>query len=162
MLAYLVFLTYLCTKKVKQHKNNRKMITYLDTYNHDGLTYEDYKEFCEDNDITPEAEDSQDFYDWLAQETEFSVEDFRDNLKYAKFGPVSVSGRLGLWCGSPSIETTKFDNILDAFNACVSDAWDVIVTLDKGILTVQALHHDGRNVFTIHREHGYFWPKHLF
>lgn len=27
---------------------NRK-ITYLDTYNNDGLTYEDYKEWCEVN-----------------------------------------------------------------------------------------------------------------
>ena len=138
------------------------MITYIDTYNHNGRTYDDYKEWCEDNEIEAQAEDSQEFYGWLSEEDNFDLEDFRDNLKYANLGPVSVSGRLGLWYGTRTIQTTKFDSLSDAINACFGDAWDVIVTLDKGILKVEALHHDGRNVFTIHREHGYFWPKYLF
>ena len=66
------------------------------------------------------------------------------------------------WWGRPTIEPKKFDTLWDAIVACAQDVNDIIVTLEKGILKVQGLHHDGTNVFTIHREHGYFWPKYLF
>ena len=138
-------------------------MTILDTYNYNGLTYEDYLEFCEINEIEPEGEDSRDFYEWLGHENDIAWEDLEANLSYSKVsGPVSVCGHLGLWWGNPTIQPEKFDNLWDAIMACARDAWDVIITLDKGVLKVQALHHDGRNVFTIHREHGYFWPKYLF
>lgn len=139
------------------------MITYIDTYNHNGRTYDDYKEWCSDNEIEPAGEESNEFYAWLGRENDFDWEDFEANLQYSKVnGPVTVRGSLGLWWGRPTIEPKKFYTLWDAILACIDDAWDVIITLDKGVLKVQALHHDGRNVFTIHREHGYFWPKYLF
>ena len=138
-------------------------MTILDTYNYNGLTYEDYLEFCEINEIEPDDENSNAFYEWLAEERENAFGDLEMNLSFSKFnGPVTVCGSLGLWWGRPTIEPKKFDTLWDAIVACAQDVDDIIVTLEKGILKVQGLHHDGRNVFTIHREHGYFWPKYLF
>ena len=139
------------------------MITYIDTYNYNGRTYEDYLDWCEINEIDPAGEESREYYNWLGLENNTDWEDFQDNLQYSKVnGPVSVCGSLGLWWGSPTIEPKKFNSIWDAIVACTQNADDIIITLEKGILKVQALHHDGRNVFTIHREHGYFRRKYLF
>ena len=139
------------------------MITYIDTLSDNGLTYEDYKEFCEVNGIEPRGNGGSHYLNWLAEENTTIFDDFLENMKYSKFaGHVSVCGRVGRWNGTFSIEPKNFDTFEDAIMACVQDCGEVSITLDKGVLTVKSYHHDGVNVFTIHREHGYFWPKYLF
>lgn len=140
------------------------MIKYLDTYNKNGYTYEDYLDYCNDNELEPKDDESNDYYDWLSEQVDLDWEDFFDNIEYVDLcqRPVTVCGKLGLWWGSPTIEPTKFDDLKSAILACAEGSWDLEVTLDKGILSVVGYHHDGRNYFTIHREHGYFWPKYLY
>ena len=138
-------------------------MTIYDSYNSNGLTYADYLEFCEENGTEPKGEESSHFYNWLDMQNDLDWQDLEMNLSYSKLnGPVSVCGHLGLWWGKPTIEPKKFDTLWDAILACANNADDIIITLKRGILKVQALHHDGRNTFTLHREHGYFWPKYLF
>ena len=120
----------------------------IDTYNNNGWSYSDYKAEMEENDLFPGDENSNSFYSWLSERINMDIEDFWDNL--------------GLWWGRPEIQSTRFRNLAEAIHKCVDGAQDMVVTLEKGILTVEGLHHDGTNCFTIHREHGYFWPKYLF
>lgn len=129
---------------------NRK-ITYLDTYNNDGLTYEDYKEWCEVNDCEPLGEDGEDFYNWLHEETNMNVECFFENLKYSKDNDrrCVVSGRLGLWHGTPTIVPVMCENLDEAIRKCSESADDIVVELDNGVVKVEGLHHDGTNCFEI-------------
>ena len=140
------------------------MITYINTINHNGYTYQDYIEDCEESGREPGKEASAEYYRWLGRMVDLDIEDFLANTRHSKVcrGPVTVRGHLGLWWGRPKIEPEKFDDFESAIRACWGDCDDTSITLDKGILTVVGYHHDGRNVFTIHREHGYFWPKYLY
>lgn len=129
---------------------NRK-ITYLDTYNNDGLTYEDYKEWCEVNDCEPLGEDGEDFYNWLHEETNMNVECFFENLKYSKDNDrrCVISGRLGLWHGRPTIEPVMCEDLEEAIRKCWGRCDDVEVVLENGVIYVNAMHHDGTNCFEI-------------
>lgn len=130
---------------------NRK-ITYLDTYNNDGLTYEDYKEWCEEMEREPCGEDSGDYYAWLRNEVDINIECFFDNLKYAK-GIVQnrcvISGQLGLWHGRPTIVPVMCENLDEAIRKCSENADDIVVKLDNGVVKVDGMHHDGTNHFEI-------------
>lgn len=129
----------------------KKKITYLDTYNNDGLIYEDYKEWCEANDCEPLGEDGEDFYNWLHEETYMNVECFFENLKYSKDNDrrCVVSGRLGLWHGRPTIEPVMCEDLEEAIKKCCDRCDDVEVVLENGVVKVEGLHHDGRNYFEI-------------
>lgn len=151
-------------------KNNNKVITYLDTYGNGGYTYADFVEYCkEENWDLPEdelkipAEDSHEFWEWINGQIEWDVEDFFENLKYAKDvnDPCEVSGTLGLWWGNPTIEPKKFDTLVDAISACWDKADAVQVTLEDGVVYVKAMHHDGTNCFEIRPENGTY-PEYLF
>lgn len=130
----------------------KNKITYLDTYNNDGLTYEDYKEWCEEMEREPCGEDSEDFYNWLHEETDLDAECFFSNLRYAK-GMVQnrcvISGRLGLWNGRPTIEPVMCEDLEEAIRKCWGGCQDAIVELENGVVKVEGLHHDGRNYFEI-------------
>jgi hypothetical protein len=128
-----------------------KKITYIDTYNHDGLTYNDYLEYCDEEDWTPGDEDSEEYYEWLWKETEFNVECTFDNIKYSKVcnRPCVISGTLGLWNGNHDIYLTMCNNLLTAIKKCWGSANDLIMELEDGVVTVQAMHHDGTNSFEI-------------
>lgn len=130
----------------------KNKITYLDTYNDDGLTYEDYKEWCEEMEREPCGEDSGDYYDWLRDEVDINIECFFSNLRYEK-GKVQnrcvISGRLGLWNGRPTIEPVMCEDLEEAIRKCWGDCCDVIVELENGVVKVEGLHHDGRNYFEI-------------
>lgn len=153
---------YSPARKINQ-LNSSIMITYIDTMNKNGWDYNAYLEDCKEHGKTPKGEDSNDYYNFVSDMMEMDWSDFMLNLEYSKVnGPVTVHGELGLWWGSPTIEPTKFDDLKSAIVACVAGSTDVKITLDKGILEVVGYHHDGRNYFTIHREDGHFWPKHLF
>ena len=133
---------------------SKKQITLIDTYN-SGLEYSDYVEYCELNEITPEPEGSDDYYEWEAEENQRFVEDFFENLRYVKFDtPVIITGSLGLWNGRKEIyplvvESTEKPSLYNAVQKCINGMDDFKVELSEGEIVVHGYHHDGTNIFTI-------------
>jgi hypothetical protein len=133
---------------------SKKQITLIDTYN-SGLEYSDYVEYCELNEITPEPEGSNDYYEWEAEENQRYVEDFFENLRYVKFDtPVIITGSLGLWNGRKEIypmvvESTDKPSLYNAVQKCINGMDDFKVELSEGEIVVHGYHHDGTNIFSI-------------
>ena len=132
-------------------RKNYKWDVLLFTSRYEDYSYEDYCAFCDANDVAPCKEGSDDFYSWLADEIEMNWDDFQCELSH--FAPydaeVVVEGTLGLWYGKRTIEPTEFDCVLKAVQKCINSADDVVIRYEKGIITVDAYHHDGHNSFTI-------------
>lgn len=126
-------------------------ITYIDTYNHDGLTYADYLEYCGEEGYTAGDDESHEFYEWLVDETEVNVECFFENVKFSELGkkPCVISGKLGLWNGNYDIDLVMAGNLGDAIRKCWGRCDDIVVTLEDGVVYVDAMHHDGTNCFEI-------------
>ena len=82
---------------------SKKIFTLLDTT--ETFEYAAYVDFCEANEITPEPEDSNDYWEWVSEERRLNVDDFLTNLRYAKINdePVLITGTLGLWNGRKEI-----------------------------------------------------------
>ena len=140
------------------------MVTYIDTYNSNGWSYQDYIAECSENAVTPGTEDSPEFYEWMQQRVAWDWEDFEMNIKNSRVcsGPVTVTGSLGLWWGRPEIEPRRFDSLLAAIYACLENCFEYSIKLEKGVLEVAGTHHDGTNHFSIRRASGRFWSKYLF
>ena len=133
---------------------SKKQITLIDTTD-SGLTYQDYVEFCEANEITPSTEESDEYYEWESEETQQFAEDFFCNLKYVKFDtPVIITGSLGLWNGRKEIypmlvESSEHPSLYNAVMKCINGMDDFKVELSEGEIVVHGYHHDGTNIFTI-------------
>ena len=147
---------------------SKKIFTLLDTM--ETFEYADYVDFCEANEITPEPENSDDHWNWVSEERQHNVEDFLLNLQYAKINeePVMITGSLGLWDGRREIypmlvkgsEYEKRNNgewkyknpaIKNAIEKCMNGMDDVKVEYANGDIVVHGYHHDGTNIFTIHK-----------
>ena len=62
-----------------------------------------------------------------------------------------VLGTLGLWTGRHEINTKKFYCLKDAINTCVTNIDYIIIKEENGVIYIDAIHHDGRNTFEIHK-----------
>ena len=68
------------------------------------LPYEDYVEFCKDNNIEPALEDSVEYWKWVCQLRNDYYDDLMANLSWTKIDyPLMIVGDLGLWDGRHSI-----------------------------------------------------------
>ena len=83
------------------------------------IEYDVYIEHCEINDLTPQGEDSEDFYNVAREYQVLEFDDLLANLRYCEANNYKwvVSGTLGLWNGRHEIEPTLFNNLIDALNA---------------------------------------------
>lgn len=137
----------------------KKTVVYLDTYCEGGYSYKDYMEYCTENNIEPQKENSNAYWEWISDSIARDVEDFLDNVKYSRSlrEPVVVSGTLGLWTGQHDIANQEFSTLEEALKACWQSADDVKITLKDGVLHFEAMHHDGTNCFEIRplTERGY-------
>ena len=136
---------------MKKTNYNKGTFTILTT-DTDGFEYEDYLEFCEDNDITPGDKYSNDFYEWCQDESNCNFEADMDNIKYCKAynNPVLVTGSLGLWDGTHEIDPVVFPSVYDAVQTMLGrDIMDIEAKFVDGRIEVEAYHHDGCNCFTI-------------
>lgn len=109
-------------------------------------------EFCEDNDITPGDEDSDEFYEWCREEADNNFEADMENIKACKEYnvPVVVTGRLGLWDGSHEIMPVVFPSVYAAIQQMLDRSiHDIEVKYDDGEIYVKAYHHDGCNWYFI-------------
>lgn len=117
--------------------------------------YEEYLEHCRANDIEPQEEDSDDYWDYVTFMQELEMRDLKENLKYSSQNntPVLITGTLQLWNGKPEIYPMRCESLWDAIRRCSnSNSIDKIrVEYDNGVVRVHASHHDGTNVFEIHK-----------
>ena len=118
-------------------------------FNTDDFCREEYEEFCDVNGYEPG--DEGDFYEWCAEETNINWESDLDNIKECdEYNiPVVITGKLGLWWGSPEIEPVREESVYDAIQKCMGSADTVTVEWEDGEIHVFAGHHDGCNCFTI-------------
>ena len=132
------------------------MRTLFDNFNiNDEAWFEDYKEHCEINEIEmpTDAENSNEFYEWQSEMLSMEWNDLLDNIESNWNNDVNcvVTGTVGRWNGTFEIEPKAFPSLRIAINTCASNMDYVIVTEDEGIIKVEAIHHDGRNNFEIHK-----------
>lgn len=126
------------------------MRTLLDTYNTEHLNYEAYQDWCELNEIEPKGENSEAFYEWIADEIQNEIDDFFTNLEYSKFNlPCIVEGSVGRWNGRFDIEQTYFKDLESAIRACGDRCDYIIVRKNYSVIETTGIHHDGRNWFEI-------------
>lgn len=114
--------------------------------------YESYEEYCKDNDIEPQGEGSDDFWDWCYEEAEENFNCDMDNIESCKEYnvPCAISGTLGLWWGHPSIKAERCESVYDAINKCrLNCDHQMLVKYVDGEIVVYVSHHDGENCFTI-------------
>lgn len=133
--------------------------TYLDTYGDGGYTYADYMAWCEDCEVTPGEENGESYWRWVQEELEFDIEDFEANIK--PYGPCVVEGTLHLWNGRAVVGPERFGSLLEAVRACWDGCEAARVYLEDGVVTVEAMHHDGTNVLDIRPEDG-LYPEYLY
>lgn len=144
-------------------------ITYLDTFGDGGYTYQDFEDYCkeqnwdmQEDELEIPAEYSASYREWVEQNIEDDIECFFENLKYSDVnGACCVSGFLGLWDGRHEIVSKKFETLTDAVEACWGECDYVQVWLQDGTVYVKAYHHDGTNYFEIRPVNGEY-PEYLY
>lgn len=137
------------------------------------LPYEDYVEFCKDNNIEPALEDSVEYWKWVRQLRNDYYDDLMANLSWTKIDyPLMIVGDLGLWDGRHSIVPIpvhstgygkkfhdcdyvgyEIPSMKAAIKKCCegNSILDVDVHYEDGVIKVCAHHHDGCNVFYIRK-----------
>lgn len=115
--------------------------------------YLDYVAWCNDNDREPYTKESQSFYNYVYSSLDTEWDDLMLNMKYDNDCQEEcvVLGTLGLWTGRHEINARKFYCLKDAINACVTNIDYIIIKEENGVIYVDAIHHDGRNTFEIHK-----------
>lgn len=118
------------------------------------VSYEDYVANCDINNIAAGDENSQDYYDYVADSQRQFYEDAMYEVAHAEElnVPCVITGTLGLWNGNPTIYPQRDESVHDAIERCWGrDILDMDVTFEDGVFYVNAHHHDGTNCFEIHK-----------
>lgn len=121
------------------------------------VSYEEYIEFCEDQEREPQPENSEDYWDYVSKTSKWDFGDMRMNLEHSKIDyPILLTGMLGLWDGRHEIYPLLFDSsskttIHDAIMKCATCDGHVKVSFDNGKICVSVGHHDGTNYFEIRK-----------
>lgn len=122
----------------------------IDTYCDGGYTYDDYKEWCEINDIEPDGEGSTAFWKWIGEQFENDWGDLNDNIKYSNNnGRCLVGGALGRWDGKHGVIPKIFGSLVEALGNLAKDYDAVQAWETEGGIEFHGLHHDGTDIFFI-------------
>lgn len=107
-------------------------------------------EHCEANEIAVPEEDSEQWWDILYSLTQWDADDFRENLKWSKFGqrPAVVCGDVGTWQGRFDIFPKYFRTLEEAVLTCCQ-CDENKVTIEDGAIMVKGIDHDGVNHFCV-------------
>ena len=114
--------------------------------------YENYVEGCKVNHVEPQAEDSNDYWEYVYETRQMWFDDFfRYGLKsvLSHDKPCLISGTLGLWDGRHDIQPVKCVNLAKAIKKCFGSCDDYEVEFSYGVIYVTSYHHDGVNTFEI-------------
>ena len=81
-----------------------------------------------------------------------SFDDFMGNLRYSSIAQRAcvITGRLGLWNGSPEIAPTVCKTMVDAIYKCVDKCDECRISQRASIIIVEGFHRDGTNRLEIH------------
>jgi len=137
---------------------NKKDFTLIQSggrgYDED-YSYENYLEWCKENEMEPSEEDSEDYWSWVYEEAELDYDTFFDNLHFSKaeHGFYMITFDLGLWNGHRRgyIEQV-FTSLTEAIKFALqssNDYLDYKVQFKDGEVIVYGYHHDGTNIMTI-------------
>ena len=120
--------------------------------------YEEYKENCEANNCEPQAEGSDDYWDYVSERRSLEYDDFISNMEYSAQAeqPCLLTGSCERWNGTREIVPYKFSDAISAVKKAYGSCDDLIVKQEDGVIKVESFHHDGRNRFEIRplTEHG--------
>lgn len=117
--------------------------------------YQEYVDNCNDNGVTPQGKDSQDFFTWCAETTMTNTEYDWENLAYSKAIKENmrffVTGTLHLWNCSPDVHSRKIYDLKGAISSILGrDIDNYEVWVEDYHIYAKAYHHDGTNTFEIH------------
>ena len=116
--------------------------------------YESYEEHCDINGIEPCGKDSDEYFEWCAEEAEEAYNCDMDEVRACKEYnvPCVITGTLGLWDGKHNIHPTKVGSVYDAIIRCYGrdSLSNLKVNYEDGKIVVYYSHHDGTNIFFIH------------
>lgn len=134
----------------------KQRITLYNSYDIDyDSMWESFVEFCKINDIDHKEynQESEKFYNYVYDTLDMDWDDMVMELEHNKScnEECVVLGDIGRWDGTYEIQTTKFDCVMDAIKECVKYCDYIKIYVEDGEIFVTAMHHDGRNTFTIHR-----------
>ena len=118
--------------------------------------FEAYKEFCEMNELNvPDDDDeySSEFYVWQSEQLNNDWEDLMIRIETDIENNVNcvVTGSIGRWNGTFDIQPKAFATLKLAIDACVSNCDYIIVSEINGVINIEAIHHDGSNIFKIYK-----------
>jgi len=139
----------------RDYKHGKFTLATTDT---DGFTYEDFVEYCkeenwdmDEDELNIPGEDSDEFWEWCREEANTNWECDLENIKHCKEYnvPVIITGHRGLWWGKPEIQPVRMESVYDAVLWCVEGVDAATVEFEDGVVNVYAYHHDGCNCFTI-------------
>ena len=107
------------------------------------VTYEEYKENCEANEREPDAEGSDDYWNYVNDTLKLEQDDFRGNMKYCKLFPMVAIGYDDLWDGQKrgGKVLKNVDDLLGLFSCCDN----IKIWQDKDGFHINGYHHDGTN-----------------
>lgn len=130
--------------------------TLFDNYNINyDEWYNDFIEFCELNDIeyTEYDANSEFFHNWVNKTLNNNWENFIFDIKHSNESnnECVILGYVSRWNGCFDIYPTKVNNLYDAIIKCVGECEYVSITNINGVIKVCSAHHDGTNIFTIHK-----------
>ena len=98
------------------------------------------------------AEDSQEFWDWVAEYSQREYDDFTCNFKYSPLAGklCLVHGHFGGWMGNEDGGKVMYINGVDDLLACIAGHADrVDVWTDKDGLHITNCHHDGTDHYKV-------------
>ena len=139
---------------------NKKNFTLIEsslTGMDDTYKYENYVDWCKENEQEPKGKDSDDYWQWVSEQAEIDYDNFFDNLHYAKAekGFYMITFYLGLWNGHrKGYVENIFTSLTEAIKAALSSSRDYLdykVAFENGNVVVYGYHHDGTNIMTIKR-----------
>ncbi len=107
------------------------------------VPYEEYVENCKDNDREPEAEGSQDYWNYVNDTLQMEHDDFKMNMESCKLFPMVAVGYDDLWNGQfrGGKVLKNVDDLLGLFSCCDN----IKIWQDKDGMHINGYHHDGTN-----------------
>lgn len=107
------------------------------------VPYSEYEEFCKDNEREVQAEDSEDYWQYVNDTLQMESDDFKDNMRSCKLFPMVASGYCGLWYGNVAGGKVLHngDELLGMFSSCDN----IKIWQDKDGFHINGYHHDGTN-----------------
>jgi hypothetical protein len=119
----------------------------------DCYTKDDYRFYCDGNEIEFDETNDSDYYAWLSDQENLDFEEMLYDCMYSKLKNCSVlvEGSVGTWRGRFEHKQTTFPDFKSAIYACMGRDCEISKVVKIGNrVDVTAIHHDGRNYHSLY------------